>query len=180
MEERTKTNYDHPDSLETDLLVQHIRDLKAGKTVEVPMYDFADHTRMPASKSVQLAGPRPILIIEGILILCHPGLIEEMDLKVFVEAAPDIRFIRRMERDCAERGRTMAQVIEQYHRTVRPMHEQYVEPSKYVADLIVHSSNETPHTLDVPCNVLKNHLRVITGEKWKEDTPDAVENAEHA
>lgn len=172
MEERTKTNYDHPDSLETDLLVQHIRDLKAGKSVEVPIYDFAIHTRLPSSKSVQLAGPRPILIIEGILILCHPDLIEEMDLKVFVEAAPDIRFIRRMERDCVERGRTMAQVIEQYHRTVRPMHEQYVEPSKYVADLIVHSSNETPHNLDVPCNVLKNHLRVITGVIWKEESPD--------
>ena len=84
MEERSQTNFDHPDALETDLLVQHIRDLKAGKIVEVPAYDFKTHTRLPSSRTVELAGPRPILLVEGILILCHPELVKEMDLKVFV------------------------------------------------------------------------------------------------
>jgi uridine kinase len=84
LEEREQTNFDHPDALETDLLVQHIRDLKAGKIVEVPAYDFATHTRIPSSRSVELAGPRPILLVEGILILCDPDLVQEMDLKVFV------------------------------------------------------------------------------------------------
>ena len=84
MEERTRTNFDHPDALETELLVQHIRELKAGSIVQVPAYDFTTHTRLPQSKAVELAGPRPILLIEGILILCHPELVQEMDLKVFV------------------------------------------------------------------------------------------------
>ena len=84
MEERTRTNFDHPDSLETELLVKHIRELKAGQVVEVPAYDFTTHTRLPQSKAIALAGPRPILLIEGILILCHPELVQEMDLKVFV------------------------------------------------------------------------------------------------
>jgi uridine kinase len=84
LEERTQTNFDHPNALETDLLVQHIRDLKAGKIVQVPAYDFSTHTRIPASRSVELHGPRPILLIEGILILCHPELVQELDLKVFV------------------------------------------------------------------------------------------------
>lgn len=131
---REKTNYDHPDSLETDLLVEHLLKLKEGQSVELPLYDFATHTR---KSEVQRASSAEIVIVEGILLYAHAKLTQLLDFKVFVDTPDDIRFIRRLKRDTAERGRNVESVIEQYLQTVRPMHMQFVEPTKRVADLVV-------------------------------------------
>jgi len=134
LEERAALNYDHPDSLETDLLVQHVRALKAWQPVDVPQYDFTRHARR---SDVQRYDPRRAIIVEGILIFGEPSLRELMDVKVFVDADADTRFIRRLQRDVAERGRTMESVIDQYQGTVKPMHLEFVEPSKRYADVII-------------------------------------------
>ena len=133
-EERTTLNYDHPDSLETDLLVQHVRELRAGRPVDVPVYDFARYERAQQTTRVP---PRQAIIVEGILIFTDPELRRLMDVKVFVDADDDTRFIRRLQRDIAERGRTVDSVIDQYESTVKPMHLEFVEPSKRYADVIV-------------------------------------------
>lgn len=134
LEERATLNYDHPDSLETDLMVQHLNELRAGITVEVPVYDFARHARRPATET---AWPRKAIIVEGILIYSDPALRALLDIKVFVDADDDIRFIRRLRRDVAERARTMESVIDQYLATVKPMHLEFVEPTKRYADIII-------------------------------------------
>lgn len=133
-EERESINYDHPDALETGLLVQHLRKLRKGRPVEVPVYDFTTHTRREITEPVS---PRKVIIVEGILILVDAALREAMDIKVFVDTDADTRFIRRLQRDIAERGRTMQSVIQQYLSTVKPMHLEFVEPSKRYADIIV-------------------------------------------
>jgi uridine kinase len=132
--ERANINYDHPDALETSLLIQHLKQLLAGQAASIPIYDFVTHTRKPESRNV---GPCKVIVVEGILILADPSLRELFDIKVFVDTDPDIRFIRRLERDIAERGRTRESVVAQYLHTVRPMHLEYVEPSKRYADVIV-------------------------------------------
>ncbi len=134
LEERAALNYDHPDSLETDLLVRHVEALKSGRQVEVPTYDFARYARKAATEA---AMPRRAIIVEGILIFTDAALRSLMDVKVFVDTDDDARFIRRLKRDVAERGRTMDSVIEQYLNTVKPMHLEFVEPSKRYADIIV-------------------------------------------
>ncbi|OLE54130.1 MAG: uridine kinase [Acidobacteria bacterium 13_1_20CM_3_53_8] len=131
---RHQVNFDHPDALDNDLLVNHIRRLKAGEPVELPVYDFKTHSRMNETLPLD---PKPIVIIEGILIFTDPRLLEQIDIKIFVETPDDIRFIRRLRRDIDERGRTLESVIEQYLATVRPMHMQFVEPSKRYADVII-------------------------------------------
>jgi uridine kinase len=131
---RRIANFDHPDAIDNDLLVEHVRALKCGEAVELPVYDFKTHTRQPETLHME---PRPIIIVEGILIFAEPRLLEEMDIKVYVDTPDDIRFIRRLRRDIAERGRTVESVIEQYEATVRPMHMQFVEPSKRHADVII-------------------------------------------
>ncbi|MGB8508554.1 MAG: uridine kinase [Pyrinomonadaceae bacterium] len=131
---RRKINFDHPDAIDNDLLIAHIRALKNGEAVELPLYDFKTNSRKSETLRVE---PKPILIIEGILIFNDKRLLEEMDIKVFVDTPDDIRFIRRLRRDVAERGRTVESVIEQYLATVRPMHAQFVEPSKRCADVII-------------------------------------------
>ena len=133
-EERAAVNYDHPDSLDSALLVEHLRVLRAGGTVERPTYDFARHLR--AAEAV-LVEPVAIVVVEGILVLAEPELRRQLDLKVFVDTAADIRLARRIERDIHERSRTVSSVIGQYFATVRPMHVQFVEPSKSHADLVV-------------------------------------------
>jgi uridine kinase len=133
-EERANVNYDHPDALETSLLIQHLKQLLAGEAADIPIYDFVTHTRKPES---QPAKPCKVIVVEGILILADPSLRELFDIKVFVDTDPDIRFIRRLERDIAERGRTRESVVAQYMHTVRPMHLEFVEPSKRYADVIV-------------------------------------------
>jgi uridine kinase len=134
LEERAALNYDHPDSLETDLLVTHVHALRQGHAVQVPVYDFARHARQPSTESVE---PRRAIIIEGILIYTDAALRRLMDVKVFVDTDDDTRFIRRLQRDIAERGRTVQSVIDQYLGTVKPMHLEFVEPSKRYADIIV-------------------------------------------
>lgn len=131
---RQKINFDHPDSIDNDLLAEHLRSLKAGQTVEIPIYDFKTHARRTETQRME---PRPIIILEGILIFADKRLLDEMDVKVFVDTPDDIRFIRRLRRDVAERGRTMESVMEQYLSTVRPMHMQFVEPTKRAADVII-------------------------------------------
>lgn len=134
LEDRAALNYDHPNSLETDLLVQHVRALKGGTPVNVPQYDFTRHARLPETEAFQ---PRRALIVEGILVFTDAALRDLMDIKVYVDTDSDTRLIRRLERDVAERGRTMESVIEQYQNTVRPMHLEFVEPSKRFADVLV-------------------------------------------
>ncbi len=133
-EERESLNYDHPDALETRLLVRHLEELRAGRAVEVPVYDFSTHTRTERVEHVQ---PRPIVIVEGILILAERALRELMDIRVFVRTDADLRVIRRIERDVAQRERSLESVVEQYVKTVRPMHLEFVEPSERWAHVII-------------------------------------------
>jgi uridine kinase len=132
-EARLAINYDHPDSLETELLVEHLKELRAERGVAVPMYDFAGHRRLPDREHVE---PGKVIIVDGLLILWDPALRALMDIKVYVDTDADLRFIRRLERDIRERGRSTESVIQQYTRTVRPMHLEFVEPSKRYADVI--------------------------------------------
>ena len=133
-EERAQTNYDHPDSLESLLLVRHLRELRAGRPIDMPLYDFAAHNR---SRETQRVNPAKVILVEGILIYTEPALRELMDMRIFVDTDADIRFIRRLRRDMVERGRSLDSVVKQYLGTVRPMHMEFVEPSKRYADIIV-------------------------------------------
>lgn len=155
IEERSKTNFDHPDSLETDLLVQHLRELKKGEIAVLPNYDFATHSRTPVTTMVH---PKKIILVEGILIFTHPELCKELDMKVFVDADSDTRVLRRMRRDTVERGRTVDSVMNQYESHVKPMHAQWVEPSKAQADVIINS--ETGTSQQIAIDMLSNHLRI--------------------
>lgn len=152
-EERASLNYDHPDALETDLLVRHVQTLKQGEAVEVPVYDFSRHARTPATMRIV---PRRALIVEGILIFADAELRALMDIKVFVDTDDDTRVIRRLQRDVAERGRTMASVIEQYLTTVKPMHLEFVEPSKRYADLIVPVGGHNAVAVDLLLSLIRS------------------------
>ncbi|MGQ0813245.1 MAG: uridine kinase [Gemmatimonadota bacterium] len=134
LDHRTRINYDHPNSLETPLLVAHLNMLKAGKPVQVPVYDFTQHNRAAQTETAQA---RKVIIVDGLLILWDAELRRMMDIKVFVDTDADLRFIRRLKRDIQERGRSPESVIEQYTATVRPMHLEFVEPSKRYADVII-------------------------------------------
>lgn len=142
LEERARMNFDHPDALETELLVAHLRQLQAGQPVEVPIYDFATYTRTGCTRRVE---PRRVVLVEGILIFVDKQLRDMMDIKLYVDTDADMRFIRRLQRDMRERGRTLESVIQQYLETVRPMHLEFVEPSKRYADIIIPAGgfNET-------------------------------------
>jgi uridine kinase len=133
-EERTRINYDHPDSLENELMIEHISTLRSGRPVDRPVYDFATHTRSPETLRVE---PQAVVIVDGILVLADPELRELMDLRIYIDTDADLRLMRRLQRDIVERGRTVDSVLDQYERTVRPMHLQFVEPSKRYADIIV-------------------------------------------
>ncbi len=132
--ERARLNYDHPDALDNDLLIAHLRQLQAGKAVEIPVYDFVTHTRRAETRRVE---PQPVIMVEGILIFADKRLRDLMDVKIYVDTDADLRFIRRLKRDMEERGRTAESVINQYLTTVRPMHLEFVEPSKRYADVII-------------------------------------------
>ncbi len=134
LSERAQINYDHPDSLESDLMVQHLKMLRVGQPVESPLYDFARHVRRTETRLLEA---RPIILVEGILIFTDRAMRDLFDIKIFVDTDADLRFIRRLQRDIAERGRTMESVVKQYLETVRPMHLEFVEPSKRYADLII-------------------------------------------
>ncbi len=144
--ERAKVNYDHPDSLETSLLVEDVRSLQDGHAVNVPVYDFSTHTR--TAEVVPLA-PRKVVIVEGILVLADPDLRAQMAMRVFVDTDPDIRMIRRLRRDMRERGRTLESVVTQYLESVRPMHLEFVEPSKRHAHIIIPEGGENFVAVDM-------------------------------
>jgi uridine kinase len=145
-EERAAANYDHPDAFDWALLLDHVRALEAGHPVEVPVYDFSAYERRPERVTV---APARVVVVEGILVLYEPALRERFDLRVFVDTDADVRFIRRLERDIAQRQRSVASVIEQYLATVRPSHEQFIEPSKRHADVIVPHGGLNAPALDV-------------------------------
>jgi uridine kinase len=145
-EQRAATNYDHPMSLESDLLAAHLRELRDGRGVNVPIYDFSNHTRKAETRRVE---PARVIIVEGILVFTEPALREQMDIKIFVDTDSDIRLIRRIRRDLEQRGRSFASVRDQYYHTVRPMHIEHVEPSKRWADLIVPEGGDNKVALDV-------------------------------
>ena len=152
LEERAALNYDHPDSLETDLLVRHLHELRAGRTVDVPVYDFTRHARKRTTESFV---PARALIVEGILIYTDAALRELMDVKVFVDTDDDIRFIRRLQRDISERGRTAQSVIDQYLGTVKPMHLDFVEPSKRYADVILPQGGHNAVAIDMLLTLIR-------------------------
>jgi len=131
---RAQVNYDHPDSLETELLTKHLKELRAGHAVEIPIYDFTTHTRTPQTHRVE---PAPVILVEGILVFVEPALRDLFDVKLYVDTDADVRFIRRLQRDVEERSRSVESVCEQYLSTVRPMHLEFVEPSKRYADVII-------------------------------------------
>jgi uridine kinase len=153
LEERAALNWDHPDSLETDLMVRHLRELRQGQPIDVPRYDFARYGREQASERVS---PRPTIIVEGILIFADPDLRRLMDVKVFVDTDDDIRLIRRLERDTTERGRTVRSVIDQYLGTVKPMHRDFVEPSKRYADVILPQGGHNAVAIDMLLTLIRS------------------------
>ncbi|MBQ9863426.1 MAG: uridine kinase [Lachnospiraceae bacterium] len=154
-EERSKLNYDHPNSLDTDLMIEHIKALKEGKSVECPVYDFTIHDR---SNDTVTINPTKVLIIEGILIFEDKRLCKEMDIKIFVDTDADVRILRRILRDVKERGRSLDSVVDQYLTTVKPMHEQYVEPSKKNADIIIPEGGHNIVALDMVIDRVNAHL----------------------
>lgn len=145
-EERVVLNYDHPDSLETELLVEHLTQLRAGQTVQIPIYDFELHNRK--SESIT-AKPSSIVLVEGILIFVEPEIRQLMDMRIYVDTPSDLRFIRRLQRDMAERGRSLESIVEQYLATVRPMHLEFVEPSKRYADVIIPATERNPVAMEM-------------------------------
>jgi len=144
--QRAEFNFDHPNSLETELLTQHILQLKSGQPVEVPIYDFSTHSRTEQTYTVQ---PRGVILVEGILLFTEAALRELFNVKIFVDTDPDLRFIRRLERDISERGRSMETVVKQYLSTVRPMHLEFVEPSKRYADVVIPEGGFNAAALDM-------------------------------
>jgi len=145
-EERDALNYDHPDALESELLAEHLHSLRTGASVEVPIYDFRNHTRRRETRRVD---PTAVVVVEGILTLAQPAVREQLDIKIFVDTDPDIRVFRRIRRDLEDRGRTFASVREQYYRSVRPMHNHFVEPSKRWADLIIPEGGDNHVALEI-------------------------------
>ncbi|MCP5094747.1 MAG: uridine kinase [Chloroflexi bacterium] len=160
LEERAKLNFDHPDSLETRLMIKHIKQLLKGNVVEVPVYDFTEHRRTEETVRVE---PAPIILVDGILIFTKRKLRELMDVKVYVDTDADIRFIRRMQRDIEERGRTRESVVDQYMETVRPMHNKFVEPSKTHADVIIPHGGRNRVAMDMVISSFKELLRPPMG-----------------
>jgi len=152
-EDRATINYDHPASLDSSLLALHLRELREGRPVDVPIYDFATHTRRSETRTVE---PARVIVVEGILVFTEPALREQMDIKIFVDTDPDIRLMRRIRRDLEQRGRTFQSVRDQYYATVRPMHIEHVEPTKRWADLIIPEGGNNRVALDI-----------VLGQLWR-------------
>ncbi len=153
--QRAMQNFDHPDSLDNELLISHLLQLNAGRSIEMPIYDFTTHTRTAKTRTVE---PNRVILVEGILLFADQALRQLMDVKIYVDTDADIRFIRRMQRDIAERGRTMKSVIQQYLATVRPMHEEFVEPSKRHADVIIPEGGFNEVAMDMIAARIKSLL----------------------
>ena len=154
-EQRSKLNYDHPDAFETDLMIEHLRQLKQGKPIQCPVYDYAIHNRTDETITVE---PRSVIIVEGILIFENKALCDEMDIKIFVDTDADVRLIRRIKRDVAKRGRSLQSVLTQYLETVKPMHEQFVEPSKKNADVVVLEGGKNLVALNMITSQIQHHI----------------------
>jgi uridine kinase len=161
-EQRAQQNFDHPDAFDTPLLLDHLKRLLAGDSIEEPIYDFTRHVRSRQTRSV---GGSTVVVLEGILILAEPALRDLMDIKVYVDTDADIRLLRRLRRDVEVRGRTVQSVLEQYENSVRPMHLQFVEPSKRYADVIIPEGGYNRVAIDL----LKTKIAAVLMEKWPED-----------
>ena len=154
-EERCKLNYDHPDAFDNDLLLAHLKQLRAGHSIQCPVYDYRVHNR--SDRTIRI-DPAPVVIVEGILLFAVPELCDQLDIKVFVDTDADVRILRRILRDVKRRGRTLDRVINQYLTTVKPMHEQFVEPSKRKADLIVPEGGRNQVALEMLMHRVARHL----------------------
>lgn len=162
---RTEQNFDHPDSLDNKLFIQHLRMLQANQPIERPIYDFTKHRRTTKTYRIM---PKPVILVDGILIFAIKKLRKMFDIRVYLDAAPDIRLTRRIQRDILERGRNPQSVIDQYLKTVRPMHKQFVEPSKRYADIIIHGRIKRHNTgLDLLVTKIKTYLAELHGEEDK-------------
>ena len=166
LEDRLRVNYDHPDSLETGLLVRHVEALLEGRSVDKPIYDFTEHTRSDQTEHIE---PTPIIIVEGILVLAEPELTKRMDIRLFVDTDDDIRLIRRIRRDMVERGRSLESILGQYESTVRPMHIEFVEPSKRNADVIIPRGGHN----EVAFDLILARIRYLSHEHRMEDLADS-------
>ena len=155
LDERKQANFDHPDSLDSDMLVNHILRLKQGREIEMPLYDFKTHTR---SDKIETIKPRPVVIVEGILIFAEPRVLDLLDVRVFVDTPDDIRLLRRLKRDHDERGRTYERTMDQYQRTIRPMHFEFVEPSKRHADIIIPEGGQIGVSVEFLCGMVRERL----------------------
>ena len=154
-EERIKVNYDHPDAFDTERFLKDLRALKAGRTVQCPVYDFAIHDRLEQTRTVR---PAKVILVEGILIFASQELCDEMDIRIFVDTDADVRILRRIVRDVRDRGRSLESVVNQYLNTVKPMHEQFVEPSKKRADIIIPEGGHNLVALDMIMERVRAHL----------------------
>ena len=157
-EERCRLNYDHPNAFDTDLMIEHLKLLKEGKSVECPVYDYTIHNR---SKNTLTIMPSKVFIVEGILIFENKELCEQMDIRIFVDTDADLRIIRRIRRDVVERARSLDSVINQYMDTVKPMHEQFVEPSKKNASIIVPEGGRNQVAMEMILNQIRSHLNKL-------------------
>ncbi len=155
LDERHQANFDHPDSIDSDMLVNHLIRLKQGLPVDMPLYDFVTHTR---SEEIELINPKPVVLVEGILIFAEPRVLDLLDVRVFVDTPDDVRLMRRLRRDINERGRTFERTLEQYERTIRPMHFEFVEPSKRHADIIIPEGSNTGVTVEFLCSMVREKL----------------------
>jgi uridine kinase len=156
LDERHQANFDHPDSIDSDMLVNHIKRLKQGEKVEMPLYDFKTHTR---SDRIEIIEPKPVVIVEGILIFAEPRVLDLLDVRVFVDTPDDVRLTRRLRRDFTERGRTFERTLEQYERTIRPMHFEFVEPSKRHADIIIPEGGQMGVSVKFLCGLVREKLK---------------------
>lgn len=156
-EERCRLNYDHPNAFDTDLMIEHLKELRNGNSVECPVYDYAIHNR---SKNTMTINPGKVIIVEGILIFENKALCDQMDIRIFVDTDADLRIIRRIRRDVQERARSLDSVVDQYLNTVKPMHEQFVEPSKKNASIIVPEGGHNLVAMEMIMNQIRSHLAV--------------------
>ncbi len=155
LDERHQANFDHPDSIDSDMLVNHLMRLKQGLQVEMPLYDFKTHTR---SDNIEIIEPKPVVIVEGILIFAEPRVLDLLDVRVYVDTPDDIRLMRRLRRDITERGRSFERTLDQFERTIRPMHFEFVEPSKRHADIIIPEGGQTNVSVDLLCGLVREKL----------------------
>ncbi len=162
LDERRQANFDHPDSIDSEMLVNHLKRLKDGLFVEMPIYDFKTHTRKRETEHIEA---KPVVIVEGILIFAEPRILDLLDVKIYVDTPDDIRFIRRLQRDINERGRTVESVIAQYYATVRPMHFEFVEPSKRRADFIIPEGGNPEIGIDFICSKIREEVSRQTSKE---------------